>query len=591
MTIFIITLAFIAGVIWGLYLKISIIPFLALLAMILILFKLKKRELIAVFIVTCLISNLYISTLEENFENKYKDILGEVGIVGTIISSETEKQYTYQYKIRIDKLEFDGKQQKQCEGTCLLLKIKKSKRDVVYNYGDKISLYGEFELPEVQRNYGGFDYREYLKTKGLYGIVTSTNSQIKLIKVNNENIVNITINRIAKKIKENINQILSNEQASLLTGILIGDKSGISDKIQENFRDSNLSHMLAISGAHVSYIILGITFTLNKIKVGKRNTRVFTIILLVFFTILTGCTPSVERATIMAIYILIGNLLYKKPNILVSISLSMLIILIQNPYSLFDIGFQLSFGGTIGIVIFNKRIKTKESRINVFQRIKEIAVVTLSANLVIIPIMMFHYNTISLTFLLSNILASQILGVVIILGFIVVFISFIANPISMLLGKILGIFLNILILISEFSSKIPFSKIYVVTPDIMQIVVYYYAILSQSDKHLLIKKCMIVFLVVTLIFPNIHIFPGEFEMHFIDVGQGDSMLVITPCKKTILVDGGGTSDSESFDVGKNTLLPYLLDRKINKLDFIMISHFDSDHVGRFVNYYERTKSR
>ena len=575
MTIFIITLAFIAGIIWGLYLKISIAPFLILLLILAILFKIKNKTLIILFIIFCFISNLYISKLEDGYENKYKDILGDVTIVGTIVSNAEEKQYNYQYKIKVEELKYEGIEQKRCKETYILLKVKKDKgKSIIYNYGDKVSLVGEFELAQSRRNLGGFDYREYLKTKSIYGIVTTKNTQLNLIKTNNENIINMLANKVAKQIKENIENILPEEQSNLLIGILIGNKDGLSEEIKENFKNSNLSHMLAISGAHVSYVILGITFMLSKIKIGKRSSRIFIILFLIFFTILTGATPSVQRASIMAIYILIANLLYKKPNILISISLSMLILLVQNPYNLFDVGFQLSYGGTLGIIFFNKKIKFRDSKIKILQKIKEMMIVTLSANIVILPIMMLHYNTLSLTFFVSNILASPILAIVIILGFIVVLLSFILNPISMILGKVLSVFLELLMYIANFSSKLPFSKIYVVTPNILQIILYYYAFLNRRNFF---KVCIIVTLIVTLVFPNITTFSGNFKIYFIDVGQGDSTLVVTPNNKSILIDGGGSKDTETFDVGKNTLLPYLLNRRINNIDYLIISHFDTDH--------------
>ncbi len=572
MTIFIIMLAFITGIIWGLYLKFSIVPFLVFLVIIAI-FNKSKRNLIILFSIFCLISNIYICTLEKGFINKYKNISGEVTIVGTIIKDAEDKEYNYKYNVKVEKLKFDGKEQKQCEGTYILLKLKKEKTNHIYNYGDKIMLTGEFELPQGQRNYGGFNYREYLKTKNIYGVVISKMSQVRLIKTNNINIVNMFANKVSKKIKENISNMLSEEKASLLTGILIGDKAGISEEIQSDFRDSNLSHMLAISGAHVSYVILGVTFALDKIKIGKRLSKVFTIMFLTFFTILTGATPSVQRASIMAIYILVGNLLYKKPNILISISLSMLILLIQNPYNLLDIGFQLSYGGTIGIVYFYKKIKFKKFKIKILQKVIEMMIITLSANIVIIPIMMLHYNTISFTFLISNVLASPILGIVIILGFIIVLISFILNPLSLLLSKVLSIFLEVLIFVANICSNLPFSKIYVITPSIMQIILYYYAIIS---KKRFLKICIFTFLVVSLIF--VPMLPSELRLYFIDVGQGDSTLIITPKHKSILIDGGGTMDLDTFDVGKNTLIPYLLDRGVSKIDYMMVSHFDSDHV-------------
>jgi len=574
MIIFIVTIAFIAGILWGLYLKISIIPFLVLVLV------LTRKKLAILFVIFCMISNLYICGLENQFQSKYKDIIGEISIVGTIVSNIQEKEYSCQYKVRVEELRYKGKEQKQCKNTHILLKVKKDKSSNILNYGDKIVLNGEFELAEIQRNYGGFDYREYLKTKNIYGIVTT--SQVKLIKANNVNIINIFANKVSQKVKQNIYKILPEKQANLLTGILIGDKSNLSDEIQENFRNSNLSHMLAISGAHVSYIILGFTFILNKVKVGKKESKIIEILFLIFYTVLTGSSPSVQRAVIMAIYILVGKLIYRKPNILVSISFSILILLIQNPYNLLDIGFQLSYGGTIGIVLLNKKLKLKKCKIGIIQKIKEMMVITLAANIIIFPIIMLHYNTISLTFLISNVLASPILGIVIILGFIVVLLSFILNPISMFLAKILQIFLNILIFIADFSSKLPFSKIYVATPSLLQIIIYYSIILISiiKKKTILnkIKKIMIIYLIITIIFPTISIFAGKLKIYFIDVGQGDSTLIVTPNRKSILIDGGGSEKKGSFDIGKNTLLPYLLDRKITKLDLLIVSHFDSDHV-------------
>lgn len=572
MTIFIITLAFIIGIIWGVYLKISILPFLIFLG-ILAIFYSSRRKSIILFLIFCFISNIYISSLENNFTTKYQNIYGEVTIVGTIISDVQDKEYNYKYKVKIDKLKFDNKEQEQCEGTYILLKLKKEKTNHIYNYGDKIMLTGEFELPQGQRNYGGFNYREYLKTKNIYGIVISKMSQVKLIKTNNANIVNILANKVSKKIKENINNMLPEQQANLLTGILIGDKAGISEEVQISFRDSNLSHMLAISGTHVSYVILGFTFVLDKIRIGKKLSKVFTIIFLIFFTILTGATPSVQRASIMAIYVLLGNLFYKKPNIVISISLSMLILLIQNPYNLLDVGFQLSYAGTIGILYFYKKIKLKNFKIKIIEKVIEMMIITLSANIVIIPIIMLHYNTISLTFLISNVLASPILGIVIILGLFIVLISFVLSPLSLFLSRILSIFLEILIFFANICSNLPFSKIYVITPSIMQITLYYYAIIS---KKRFLKKCIFILLIVSLIFPKM--FPSELKLYFIDVGQGDSTLIITPQHKSILIDGGGTMDLDTFDVGKNILIPYLLDKKVSKIDYVIVSHFDSDHV-------------
>ena len=179
---------------------------------------------------------------------------------------------------------------------------------------------------------------------------------------------------------------------------------------------------------HVSYVILGIGFIVNKIKIGKRNAKIITILFLLFFMILTGVSPSVERACIMSIYMIVGSILNKRCKSIYSLSFSMIVILLFNPYNIKDVGLLLSFLGTLGIIvfypIFNKKIEKK--RDSFFEKIKikiiQIILVTISANIMIFPIVLFNFNTLSTVFLISNILVSPIIGIIVFLGFITLFI-------------------------------------------------------------------------------------------------------------------------------------------------------------------------
>lgn len=639
MTICMIMIAYILGIIWGLYIK-NIVPlFLIIIAIILtqkiinsknikqykeikdykkfrkfkkfknlnkyIKLLIPNKKLILISI-TFILSLTYISILEKSFNTKYKNIPEEIKVEGVVVSNVKEKEYKDEYIIKVKTINSN----KKYNGTQLKLSIKNNKN--MLEYGDKITFTGEFEEPEVQRNYGGFDYKEYLKTGKIYGLVTT--NKIEKVEKGKYNKLLIVINKINQNIVNNSNKILEKEEANLLTGILIGNKDNLSKDVQESFRNSNLSHMLAVSGAHVTYVILGITFILKKSKINKRISKIITIVLLILFIYLTGGTPSVTRACIMAIYIIFASLIYKKPNILASISISLLIILIINPYKILDVGMQLSYGGTLGIILLNKILKEKikfpESKNKIINKlitsIKEMMIVSISANLIIFPIVAYHYNTISLTFFISNILAGPILGLIIILGFITIFISFISVQISKIPAIILSIFIKTLILIANLSKSLPFSKIYVKTPNIFTIILYYIILtiiiyiircrgraclypnrkerrfeknlLNKLKNKKLQKRLISITLTIILIFQITKTLPSALKIYFIDVGQGDSTLIITPNHKTILIDGGGNENSESYDVGKNILIPYLLDRGITKLDYIFISHFDSDHV-------------
>lgn len=562
------SIGYILGITLRLYFS-SITFFIALVFIILLIKKDKKIIILLLFVI---LSFIYVDILENEYNRIENKQIEEKAV---IISDIQEKEYKYIYEAKFLK-----------NNKKVLISIKKSQQIDKINYGDLIYLEGKLEIPKIATNYKGFDYRQYLKTKKIQGIVIADN--VKILKAKYKNNL---IYQMQKKIKAIIKEKLPSETGDLLLAILLGDKKDLSEQIQINFKNSNLSHMLAVSGAHVSYIIIGLTYITQNSIMGKRKARVFCIFFLIIFMAITNFTPSVTRACIMAILTLVSEILYKKADIYTNISISALIILLYNPYSLLDLGFKLSFGGTIGIVIFMRFIKKKQEEPKLLNYIKQMALVSICANIIIIPIIMNNFNTVSLTFLVSNILASPILAIIVIVGFSIIIISIISHSLSNLLVFWLNPILNLLIKISSFCSKLPFAKILVVTPYIFNIIFYYTIILylvNYNELKQFIKKETVILLSIILILSNFifYILPQDLKIYFIDVGQGDSTLIVTPSKKTILIDGGG---SESFDVGEKVLLPYLLDRRIRKIDYIMISHFDTDHCKGIFTVIENLK--
>ncbi len=594
----------------GLYFKIGIALFCLSILIIYILRKKKRwikvcfpKRYLIIFIVAYLISFLQITYLENQFKTKYSNTPEEIKVVGTIISNGSQKQYSTNYILKVEAINGDT----SYKNTKLLLKVKKEKKEKTFTYGNQISFLAEFEKPSKQRNEGGFNYQQYLKTKQIYGIVTTKAGNITLQKENNTNYIFKLANTISRKIQQKTNELLEKEEASLLTGILIGDKENLEDEIQEAFRKSNLSHILAVSGAHVSYVMLGIHYIMTIGKIGKKKSKIATIFLLLFFILLTGQTSSVTRACFMTIYIIIAQLLHKRVSTISSISISMLILMILNPYCILEVGFQLSYGGTLGIVLLYEPLKQYISR-----KVKicgEMLLITISANLILMPIILYHYNTLSLTFLISNLLAAPIMGIIVILGFLTIIISFILPFVAEILAIPLQLLLKIFLKIAILTSNIPFSQIKVVTPKIYWILFYYSIIaififqqnrknkrkrrwekkILKQAKEITRKKKIAILLIIILCFFIFKQIPQNFKINFIDVGQGDSTLVTTPNGKTLLIDGGGSKDTESFDVGKNTLIPYLLDKGISKLNYVLISHFDSDHVGGILTLLQEMK--
>lgn len=543
------------------------IAFLSIPIAIIILLITKNKKIIVILI--CLIISIgYVSILE----NKYSKISDmPIKEMVTIISDIQEKEYK---KVCTAKIVRNNKK--------ILINIKMSQDIPSIKYGDSLYIEGEFKQPEEARNYKGYNYKQYLKTKKIIGTVEL--EKAKILKSSNGSF----IHNIQKYIKDTINGTLTDEEGNLLLAILLGDKDKLSEDIQERFKTSNLSHMLAVSGAHVSYIILGLTYVLQNSIIGKKNEKIVCIIFLLFFMAITNFTPSVTRACIMAVLTLFSGIIYRKSDVYTNISVAALITLIFNPYNLLDLGFQLSYGGTIGIIIFIKRIQEKKSNSKVINYIKQMALVSIYANIIIIPIMMYHFNTVSFTFIISNIMASPILGIIVITGFLFIIASITVKPLTRLIAIFIKPILSILIKISQICSKLPFSNILVVTPYMFN-VISYYAIILYCIKSKKNNKCKIIIcLLIVLILINfiIYIFPQKLRIFFIDVGQGDSTLIITPDKKTVLIDGGG---SDSFDVGEKVLLPYLLDRRILKVDYVLISHFDTDHCGGILTIMEKVK--
>lgn len=608
MELYIITIAWLFGILSGLYFKIGIVLF-VLLFIILFLFRNKayfQKMVITkysiIFLLCYLISYTQIINLEKSYHETYKIGEEEVQIVGTIISNPNKQDYKTTYLLKVESMNHNSSYQ----NTNLLLHIKNEKNANEYSYGNQITFVGSLKEVAGQRNEGGFDYKNYLKTQKIHAIIETKKSKVKLIKEKNVAWLFQIVNTMACKIEEKAYQLLEKQEASLLTGILIGKKENLDESVQEAFRKSNLSHMLAVSGAHTSYVILAITFLFAISKIGKRNSKLATMFILFLFMLLTGNTPSVTRACYMAIYFIIAYLFHKKVSALSAIFISALFLMIQNPYCILDVGFELSYAGTIGIIVcypimksFFYQKKKKEYPLTIspwqkiLQAIKELLLVTISANLILVPIILYHFNTLSLTFLLSNLLASPIMAIVVILGFLTIFFSFLCMPIGKLLSILLGFFLNLLLQIATFTSKLPFSQILVATPKLPWIISYYFFIAvfyfskkKKWHKKINKKKVIIVFFILFLFYFTYLQIPKEMQIHFIDVGQGDSTLIITPRHQTILVDGGG---SENFDVGKNTLIPYLLDKGITKLNYVFISHFDVDHVKSILTLLETMK--
>lgn len=410
-----------------------------------------NKKILITFTISAIIFNTYTIILNKQYENFYKKVEENIEIEAVIISSRKDSEYYSSYTVKGKTEEFKDKK--------FIIYVKKGTN---LEYGDKIKITGEFYEPEDSINYKGFSYKKFLQTEKIYGTIKAENIELK--SKNNTAFIFKLSNNIRNKIIEQIKNILPEETSGLLIGLMLGDKTYISDELKTNFQKSSLAHILAVSGAHVAYIILGLTYLISINKMPKKSGYIFIIDVLIAFIFITNFSVSVVRACTMSIIFIISKLFYRKADIKNTIAISALIILIFNPYSINSVSMQLSYLGTIGVVFIAPMINNK---------ISKIISAPIAAQIAILPIMIKNFNTISFTFFISNLIAMPLLGICIIGGYLLTLFSFIWIGLAKKIGIIFNLILKTLILIAKVCGNLKLSNIYVITPNTITIVIYY----------------------------------------------------------------------------------------------------------------------
>ena len=317
----IISIAYVTGIIIGVYLKNSISFIFAvnlILTLNLIINKLVRfikikniyENIILLSLITLIVAEMNTVLYVNKYEN-INDNLNECTIYAEAIicGDIKETEYSCTVNAKITKInnnknnnnasnykEYNNSQNynndKKYNNIEISLIVKKNKKDNESNsklmkkleFGTKIKLAGEYSAPEGQRNFKGYSYKEYLMTKEIYGTVqVESSNDVEIIKKNQSNFFEKMINKLSNLLKRKVEILLPENSASLLKGILLGDCTDISSEVKENFKECNLSHMLAVSGAHLSYLIIGINIILSKKIFGKRASKIITIFIIIIF--------------------------------------------------------------------------------------------------------------------------------------------------------------------------------------------------------------------------------------------------------------------------------------------------------------------
>ncbi len=351
--IVVIAIGYSIGIIWGLYFHFSIVLLYILIAFLYLVKKFlfmsrkdkpanenKKFQLFSIkryvryiklFLTKPVIFFIIISSIISNTififqENRYDQLYEEkaIKVEAIIISNKQEREYKNRYKVKV--LTVDNSTEYQ--STQIYVDVKK---EVEFQYGDKVILEGEFQNGSEARNTGGFDYQLYLKSISIYGTLNVNKYQV--VSSNNLTILEKGMNDVKLAINQKIEGALNEEEQQIVKGLLLGNTTVLEEDLQEQFQIANISHVLAVSGMHVVYIIMGIEILFKK-WLGKRKVKYIMILAVILYVSITGATSSIIRAGIMGILGILSFIVYRKKDIWTSIAFSLLLILIQNPYTI-----------------------------------------------------------------------------------------------------------------------------------------------------------------------------------------------------------------------------------------------------------------
>jgi len=449
----------------------------------------------------------------------------------------------------------------------------KAKENILINYyyeeikevkdiqiGDKVLIKGEVKRPSKNSVPNTFNYQKYLYNNKIYKIMNA--SEIKVID-KSKNIFVLIKNYVYEK-------VLGNKYLSMF---IIGDKSQVDDEIYDGFKNVGVAHLLAISGMHVAVLVGIFKKVLYRCKESSKN--ILIALFLLFYAYIVNFSASILRV----VFVFILNVFNKLFNINLNgyqiLFLTALIMLFINPFFIYQVGFIYSFITVFSIIYTQKYLKGKY--------IKDILIISFWAMLFTLPITIsLNYEINLLTFFTNIVL--------------IPFVTFLLYPLALIsfvlpfLLPIFNLLTNIMELFITNANKISFLIINIPKLNWM-IIILYYVILIFLVYYNSKKLFGLLFILIILVKITCYL-DSNYYVYFFDVGQGDSGLIIPPHRKeVVLIDTGGLvsfDNKKSYNVSDN-LIQYIKSLGISKLDFLLISHGDYDHMGEAINLLNNFK--
>lgn len=540
---------------------------------------------------------------------------GRVRLQGVVVSDVTASATTARFTMRVERMDPGGGDARVVSGLTLV-RLRLSSGPEVPRYGDRIVAQGYLEPIQSQRNPGGFDARVSYRRQGIRTQLEVT-SAADCIRLGSGAAPWALYQRMAHVARESflttVRRLLPAERAELLAGVVLGLQADLPPEVRGDFAATGTTHVLAASGMNVGILAAGLTLGLGLLGLGPRRAMPCATATAFFYTLAAGASPSVVRAFLMWTLFTGAHLLQREPDLINALGAAALLQLIVSPGALYDVGFQLSYAIVLALALASPGIASflrKEQDSPQAKRWWEIPLgwlagtllVTLVAQLAAAPITAFHFNQVPALGIVANVLIIWTCAPLMAIGLLVWLLGSLAPSLA---GHLATLCADPLLRwmqgVVHVAASMPLASIPTPSPPgwlaltlLLAVLVLVWAIArtGRADDGGRARRSLAPLLVVlaagsaAVWWLALRQTPEQLTVTFLDVGQGDAIVVQTRNGGTMLVDCGPPGGTRG-DLGQRVILPALRSMGIRRLDVLALTHADLDHIGGAVSLLRR----
>lgn len=511
---------------------------------------------------------------KDSFAEKYSGRY--VTISGRAVDVSSTKNDNQQIIVKADSISALGKTENKNFSLCIYTDRAKS-----FSVGDKL-IFSDIFTPFRKSSSHGFDSETYFYTKNISASFSLPSEYISSSPGSLSFAEKIRL--LSRTLSGEVRNFISGDTGEVAAAIMLGDKSGFTDHLNDIFTKSGISHIVAVSGMHLSILTGFFFFLAAKTRLHYKIRNIIGILLVLLYMTVTGFSPSVTRAGIMTIFVLAAAIFDRKDDVATSFFTSSAVILAANPYYICSASFLLSYTALAGILIFAGPLSRKLKFLPRF--IRDTVATTLSATSMTLPVLAYMFNSISILSVITNILVVPLVSIIFISALISTVMSFIYAPIGSAFAIIPGLLIKFVLACARIVSAIPYSTINMKSPGAIWIICFsilaalLYFWLTGRKTGYAGKLALSFVICVSAISFSISAFTTS--VTFFDIGQGDCALIKLPGFNHCLIDTGPNG---------NTALSALKSKGVNNIDIIFISHADNDHSGALADILKNFPTR